>query len=153
MPEIVLSLIKAVVNTVIDLAEKIKEKWPEFKEAAKEWFRKLLEGIKEKWKDVETWATNAWDDFVQWCRDVGPRLKEAGKQALDDLWSGLKEAWAAIKAWFTLASGTACLRHPLPQAGRKSFMLTSPKTQGSHASGLNYVPFDGYIAERTVAKW
>lgn len=146
LPEIVLSLIKAVVNTVIDLAEKIKEKWPEFKEAAKEWFRKLLEGIKEKWKDVETWATNAWDDFVQWCRDVGPRLKEAGKQALDGLWSGLKEAWAAIKAWFT-GEWDSLFETSTSASGKKIIHVNKPKTQGSHASGLNYVPFDGYIAE------
>ena len=146
LPEIVLTLISAVVDLIIDLAGKIKEKWPEFKAAAEEWFRKLLEGIEETWADVETWAANAWSDFVGWCRDVGPKLKEAGEQVLDDLWSGLKEAWEAIKAWFT-GEWDSLFETSTSASGKKIIHVNKPKAQGSHAAGLDYVPFDGYIAE------
>ena len=146
LPEIVLSLINAVVNAVIGLAEKIKEKWPEFKAAAEEWFRQMLEGMKAKWEDVKAWSGRAWDDFVQWCVDVGPKLKAAGAQALNDLWSGLKEAWAAIKAWFT-GEWDSLFETSTSAGGKKIIHVNKPKAQGSHAAGLNYVPFDGYIAE------
>ena len=146
LPEIVLSLIEAVVNAVIGLAEKIKEKWPEFKAAAEEWFRQMLEGMKAKWEDVKAWSGRAWDDFVQWCVDVGPKLKAAGAQVLNDLWSGLKEAWAAIKAEFT-GEGDSLFETSTSSSGKKIIHVNKPKAQGSHAAGLNYVPFDGYIAE------
>lgn len=145
LPEIFFSLIKAVVELVMSLVTTIKEKWPEFKAAAEEWFRQMLEGMKAKWEDVKAWSGRAWDDFVQWCVDVGPELKAAGAQVLDALWSGLKEAWAAIKAWFTdewdslFATSTSA-------SGKKIIHVNQP-AQGSHAAGLDYVPFDGYTAE------
>ena len=146
LPEIFFGLIKAVVELVMSLVTTIKEKWPEFKAAAEEWFRQMLEGMKAKWEDVKAWSVRAWDDFVQWCEDVGPKLKEAGKQVLDDLWSGLKEAWAAIKAWFT-GEWDSLFETSTSAGGKKIIHVNKPKAQGSHAAGLDYVPFDGYIAE------
>lgn len=161
LPEIVLSLIEAVVNAVIDLAEKIKEKWPEFKEAAKEWFRRLLEGIKEKWKDVETWATATWKSVGNWFSGLWDSLVSIGKNVIDAIWEGLKSAWESVVNWFNgvwdslfgqadknaqkLAGKSSGGAGSSAGAGVK--LNATAMVAGSHASGLNYVPFDGYIAE------
>lgn len=63
-------------------------------------------------------------------------IKGIGKRIIDGILQGLKDAWGAVKSWFSgvvgQLTGTAHV---------------SVATDGSHASGLSYVPFDGYIAE------
>ena len=67
----------------------------------------------------------AWDD-----------IKGIGKKIIDGILDGLKEAWGAVKSWFSGVVG-----------GLTGTAHVSVATDGSHAGGLEYVPFDGYIAE------
>ena len=68
---------------------------------------------------------------------------EVGKNIIDGLLEGLKKAWESIKTWFTNAWDKLF--------GNKSVDVSANVTggdvDGSHAGGLDYVPFDGYVAE------
>lgn len=146
LPEIFLSLIESVVNLIMTLVESIKEKWPEFKEAAKEWFEKLIEGIEEKWEDVKTQVTGLWDDFVGWCSDVGPKLREAGEEIINDLWEGLKSAWESVKSWFSDAWDNLTGNSTPNITIKTSKRGLGGSSDGGFATGLDYVPFDGFTA-------
>ena len=68
---------------------------------------------------------------------------EVGKNIIDELLEGLKKAWESIKTWFTNAWDKLF--------GNKSVDVSANviggDVDGSHAGGLDYVPFDGYVAE------
>lgn len=147
LPEIFLTLVTKLLELVTSLAEKINDKWPKFKAAAKEWISKLWDGIKEKWENVKTWASNAWDKFVEDIRDIGPRLLSAGKELVNNIWDGIKSVWNDLTSWVSDAWNSlwGITSTTSSKTGKK--IVSVGQIAGSHASGLNYVPFDGYVAE------
>lgn len=70
-----------------------------------------------------------WEDWV----DIGSGIISA-------LWDGLVIAWEDVTSWFSDAWNSLF-------GGRSIDINANVKTNGSHAGGLSYVPFDGYIAE------
>jgi len=63
-------------------------------------------------------------------------MLDVGKKIIDTILQGLKNAWSSVQTWFTNAV-----------ANLRGTANVTIKTDGSHAGGLNYVPYDGYIAE------
>ena len=59
-----------------------------------------------------------------------------GVKIIETILAGLKSAWASVTDWFSNAV-----------ANLRGTANVTIKTDGSHAGGLNYVPYDGYIAE------
>lgn len=68
---------------------------------------------------------------------------QTGRDIIDKILSGLKNAWANVKSWFTNAWNSLFSNRTV-NVGAK---VNSGGVNGSHAGGLDYVPFDGYIAE------
>jgi hypothetical protein len=64
-------------------------------------------------------------------------MLDVGKKIIDTILQGLKDAWSSVQEWFSSAVGKL----------RGTAQVTVEKIDGSHAAGLNYVPYDGYIAE------
>ena len=63
-----------------------------------------------------------------------------GKDIVENIKSGISEAWDGLVSWFNgLWDSLFGDRHVSVSA--------DVSTNGSHAGGLAYVPFDGYIAE------
>ena len=64
-----------------------------------------------------------------------------GTDIINAVWEGLQAAWESIKSWFSGAWDSLF-------GGRSVDVDANAGTvDGSHAGGLNYVPYDGYIAE------
>lgn len=80
------------------------------------------------------------NNLVMALQDGWGEIANAGKQLVLALWKGIKEAWEGLKDWFSgLWNGLF---------GNKTVSVNAKTTvNGSHANGLNYVPFDGYIAQ------
>jgi len=72
----------------------------------------------------------------------GEALYTIGKDALNYLWSGLKSVWASIQNWVSEKVTWLASKLSFWQNGSAEM-----ESDGSHASGLNYVPYDGYVAE------
>jgi hypothetical protein len=64
---------------------------------------------------------------------------EIGKSIVVGIWNGI------VALWNTLVDSLSGLVNGL--FGGSSTMTANVNVNGSHANGLNYVPFDGYIAE------
>lgn len=68
---------------------------------------------------------------------------EVAGNVINKLLDGLKKAWESVKTWFTNAWDKLF--------GNKSVDVSANviggDVDGSHAGGLDYVPFDGYVAE------
>ena len=118
-PENLAKIINAALNIVIALAGGLIAAIPRWLTAVGQLIKKLIDNFKET--------------------DWG----EVGENLIDGLLEGLKKAWESIKTWFTNAWNSLF--------GNKSVDISANVSggdvDGSHAGGLDYVPFDGYVAE------
>lgn len=79
---------------------------------------------------------------------VGEWLFNAGKQLFERLWDGMKETWQKMVGWIKqvgreVVDAITFWDNAKPQSKPND----SARVSGRHASGLAYVPYDGYIAE------
>ena len=80
---------------------------------------------------------SAWATVVDTVTNIGSDLYDAGVKILEKLWEGLKDAWKNIKEWWD----------GLKFGDKEANVNVNKNGDGnSHATGLNYVPFDGYPA-------
>ena len=94
----------------------------------------LAQGIANKFAELLTlvggWVT---DNIINPIADMGTDLYNAGVDLLNEFWDGLKSVWDSVKAWWDGLTFS-----------KKSAPIDTDGTP--HATGLNYVPFDGYPA-------
>jgi len=88
------------------------------------------------------------DEFLK----ILPEFRSAGWQMLQELWAGLKEKWAEVKQWVGekvdwLTDKLMFWRSGQDEMAGRSGFSDAPRISGSHAAGLPYVPYDGYIAQ------
>lgn len=144
-------LIEKAPEIIIKLAAGLIENLPKIFEVGITLIGKLLEGIasvflslweigKEIIAAIGEGISEVWDSVYEW-----------GKNIIDNLLQGLKDAWPSIVGW--LASVVS------PALGNLVNEINNVKTSaprggnnrggvdGSFATGLDYVPFDGFIAE------
>ena len=118
-PENLAMLVSAALELIVALAGGLIAAIPELVAAAGKLIKSLVDKFKEK-------------DWGQTGRDI-----------IDKILSGLKNAWENVKSWFTNAWNNLFSNRTV-SVGAK---VNSGGVNGSHAGGLDYVPFDGYIAE------
>lgn len=73
--------------------------------------------------------------------DFSGKVVEIGINLVKSLWDGIKQMWKNVVSW----AGNAISN--LFGGKNKVDVAVNGKVNGSHASGLDYVPFNGYIAE------
>lgn len=88
---------------------------------------------------------NAFQSMIDWISDGISSFVDMGQQIVDSIMSGISAAWDGLVSWFngiwdSLFGGRNVDVNVNADAA-------SSGVNGSHAGGLNYVPFDGYIAE------
>ncbi len=131
--------------------------------AAKAVFLKIKAGFYEKWNAIKAWFEKAKNDPVGTIRSIGGSLKKAASSAFSKMWQGFKSKWESIKSWF---EGIAeWIRNKIDEIARKGQNLKSgaaagiegvqrgapkqksaPAKVGEYATGLSYVPYDGFPA-------
>ena len=88
---------------------------------------------------------NAFQSMIDWISNGISSFVDIGYQIVDSIASGISAAWDGLVSWFNGIWNSLF-------GGRNvdvnvNANATSDGVNGSHAGGLNYVPFDGYIAE------
>lgn len=76
-------------------------------------------------------------------KNLGTSMFGIGKDILNGLWNGLKAVWTSLSNWI---SGKVTWIKDKLTIWKDSKLAMDNGTDGSHASGLNYVPYDGYQA-------
>ena len=98
-----------------------------------EYFQGLFDKIGEIFSDI-------WDTF-----------KKIGSDAIEALKDGINAAWDGLVSWFNglwdglFGNRTASVT--VNKTVNETVTRSGRSVNGSHRSGLDYVPFDGYIAE------
>lgn len=94
------------------------------------------------------------DDVVNKVASIKDAMYETGKKIFNALFNGIKEIGDTIKSWVqgfadTIGSIVSGIIDGFNKVIRKSkdAEKASKKVNGSHANGLDYVPYNGYVAE------
>lgn len=73
---------------------------------------------------------------------------QVGKDIINRLWDGIVEIWNNLVSWFQSETGWfSDIFGGFADVYKNRFTGNTAYFNGSHAGGLSYVPFDGYIAQ------
>lgn len=141
-----ITLVVVAIGAVIAIIVLCVKHWDEIKAKALEvaglisgYVAEMVASIKEKFPEIYEKAVEIWG----FLKGVFSDAVEVGKRIIDDIKQGISDAWEGLKSWFKgIWDG---LFGNL--SANVKVNASSSGTDGSHASGLDYVPFDGYIAE------
>ena len=98
------------------------------------------------WSALCSWFGGASQEIVSEAESLGSAMVSAGENIMNDLLSGLTSGWGAVTSW--VSSEINGLANEVSSAASHIVGdITSWGNDGSHATGLAYVPWDGYRAE------
>lgn len=75
---------------------------------------------------------------------LGVELFKVGKSAFNELWNGIKNVWSSVSSW--VSEKVSWLIDKLAFWKKSKSEMDDDDDSNSHASGLAYVPYDGYKA-------
>lgn len=138
--ELLSNFLNIVVDTIIRIGVRL---W----EAAKTAFNWILTGFKEIWALIMEWINKVIEDPVGTVLSIGQKLFDAGKNIFNMLWDGLKSVWDSITSWVSEAIDWIVDKVTFWESESDKVNQKDDEPDGSHRSGLSYVPYDGYRAE------
>lgn len=149
----VFGIIETVIKTAMDVIKEIVDvatslfqgDWDEFWESIKDIFKNI-------WGAMKDIVPALIDGLVDAIKLGFTLLKDAGKHIFEGLWEGLKSVWSNISGWVTdkvnwLIDKVRFWEDESDRMDRDDVRTPDSPFDGSHANGLEYVPYDGYVAE------
>ena len=116
-------------------------------EAGKEIFTKLWEGCKNIWESLMSWLKQVIQHPIQTIKGIGSAMFEAGKSIISSLLNGLKSMWSGVESWFNDKVEWISSKLKFWEQSESKMQTSGGKANGSHRTGLETVPFDGYTAQ------
>lgn len=114
-------------------------------------FKGDFEGMKEAITNItETLWQGIKDLFsagLDFLRDLIPMMWDIGADLFNGLWDGIKSIWDGIASWIGEKVDWMMDKLMFWRDAEDEMSSGSRNIDGSHASGINYVPFDGYTAQ------
>ena len=136
------SLIPAAVQLVMQLITALIENAPLLLEAGLDLVFGIIGGILNGLGDVGNTADELIDTFVAKLLSNDSKIIQFGGKVVDWIRDGISSAWSGLVSWFNgLWDGLFSNRSVNINVNKNGGGV-----DGSHAGGLNYVPFDGYLA-------
>ena len=132
-------IVSGVVTTINTLVNGIMDNLPELLVSGVMLIGQIAAGLIQGLPDLIYKIPEIITDIVNAFAENGDVFLEIGKSIVSGIWNGI------VALWNTLVDGLSDLVNGL--FGGSSTMTASVNVNGSHAGGLDYVPFDGYIAE------
>ena len=134
------ALIEAAFQVIDMLLNGIIENLPKLIEMGVEMLGKLAVGLIQAIPDLVMKIPEIIAAIVRGFTNSLPKITQVGRNIISSLWDGIKQMWSNVVSWFSNAWSSLF--------GNKSVDVgVNGKVNGSHANGLDYVPFNGYIAE------
>jgi TP901 family phage tail tape measure protein len=108
----------------------------------------IVHGFVSGWNDFISWWTLAVTDPVKFWNGIGESMYNAGAAVFQSLWDGAISIWNGIVSWVSDAVDwiVSKVQFWKEQSSKVSAGGGSGRSSRSHASGLDYVPYDGYQA-------
>ena len=127
------------------LIEGIISAIPNLLETSKTLAKSLAEYITtpENLQKLTDTSVDLLDALIDGFGDVLDSLISVGEDVVDSIKRGISDAWGGLTSWFNNLWDSLFKNRSVDV----NVNATSSGVNGSHAGGLAYVPFDGYIAE------
>lgn len=146
----VMDAVWPIVKTVLDL---IMQALPPLLEAVKsliDWImpylKPVLDSLTGLIQGIFALFKGDTDTFIESIKGLLTSFADAifgiGGDIMNSLWDGIKGVWENISNWVSEKITWLSDKLQFWKSGNDSM-----EVDGSHAAGLNYVPYDGYIAE------
>lgn len=121
------------------------------KDALSGWFSDAWEAVKGVFDGWGDFFSGLWDDLTGIFSGIWDWFTGIGEDIINGIKNGISNAWNGLVGWFNnlwdLLFGNRTVGVSVTKTERT---ITEPGVSGkipSHALGLDYVPYDGYIAE------
>lgn len=101
--------------------------------------------LKDAFGLIDNLLSAALEGLVAIVKGIGSALFNAGRAIFTSLWDGIKSVWDSIKGW--VSEKITWLKDKLTFWKSSEESMDKKKVSGSHAAGLPFVPYDGYVAE------
>lgn len=129
-------IIPAAAQLISTLIVALIENAPQLLLAGMELIYGIVSGLIEGLGDIIGAADDIKDAIVQAFKDNAGKFLDIGSEIVSKIKEGISNAWEGVKSWFKGLVGQLT-----------ASISINTNVDGSHAGGLDYVPFDGYIAE------
>lgn len=146
------NLVSSVTSFVNDFITMITQWGQNLWNKAAEIGRGFVDAIVNNVQKVGHFFSEIFDDIISTVKNLLPKMIEAGKNIITNLWEGMKSVFTSVASWITDALGN--LFKPvgdffsnLFSPVKNLFGSIGSFFSGSHANGLDYVPYNGYVAQ------
>lgn len=121
------------------------------KDALSGWFSDAWEAVKGVFDGWGDFFSGLWDDLTGIFSGIWDWFTGIGEDIINGIKNGISNAWNGLVVWFNnLWDSLFGNRTVGVSVTKTERTITEPGVSGkipSHALGLDYVPYDGYIAE------
>lgn len=135
---------QSALQIILTLVSKLNENLPQMLDTAGQMLIAFVEGVSEHLPDIMLAAASIVETlltyFIEHLPDIVEGAMQMGNAVIDGIIDGITAAWDGLVSWFNGIWDSLF-------GNRSVNVNANVSTNGSHAGGLAYVPFDGYIAE------
>lgn len=144
-------LANAALQMIMMLGQSLLANLPQIVDAAVEIFLGFVDTLIEWLPELVPLAfkivTKLATSLIENIPVIAEKVVELGAAVVDAIMKGISDAWNGLVEWFNGLWDGLFGNKTANVTVNKTVNETKSGVDGSHASGLNYVPFDGYIAE------
>lgn len=108
-------------------------------------FKGAWEAIQQVFAGWKDFFRGLWEDLTGVFAGVWEWFVGVGEDIVNGIWQGIRNIWNSLVNWFNgIWNSLFGNRKATVEVERR---VTGSAVDGSHAAGLDYVPWDGYIAQ------
>lgn len=146
--EFISTMIDTVKNLVTNIVDSVKSIVESFLSTIQELWNKISNAVRQLWESVSGFIKEKVDEIVSNVMELVPKMLQAGKDIITNFWDGIKSVWSNVSGWFEDKFGWIMdLVNNIKNGISDIVGWVGGKVSGLHAGGLDYVPYNGYIAE------
>lgn len=135
---------QSALQIVLTLVSKLNENLPQMLDTAGQMLIAFVEGVSEHLPDIMLAAASIVETlltyFIEHLPDIVEGAMQMGDAVIDGIIDGISAAWDSLVSWFN------GLWENLFGNRSVNVDVNSSGTDGSHAGGLDYVPYNNYVA-------
>lgn len=135
---------QSALQIVLTLVSKLNENLPQMLDTAGQMLIAFVGGISEHLPDIMLAAASIVETlltyFIEHLPDIVEGAMQMGDAVIDGIIDGISAAWDSLVSWFN------GLWNNLFGNRSVNVDVNSSGTDGSHAGGLDYVPYNNYVA-------
>lgn len=135
---------QSALQIVLTLVSKLNENLPQMLDTAGQMLIVFVEGVSEHLPDIMLAAASIVETlltyFIEHLPDIVEGAMQMGNAVIDGIIDGISAAWDSLVSWFN------GLWDNLFGNRSVNVDVNSSGTDGSHAGGLDYVPYNNYVA-------